>query len=70
VVGVEQGSPAYEEGIRPGDLIEEINGEEVGDLSDYERLADEAAGEGNKPVLFLVKRDEMNRYVAVKPSQD
>ncbi len=70
VVGVEQGSPAYEEGIRPGDFIEEINGEEVEDLDDYERLAEDARGEGDKPVLFLVRRDGMNRYVAVKPSQD
>jgi serine protease Do len=70
VVGVEQGSPAYEEGIRPGDLIEEINGEEVEDLGDYERLAEDARDEADKPVLFLVRRDSMNRYVAVKPSQD
>jgi serine protease Do len=70
VVGVEQGSPAYEEGIRPGDLIEEINGEEVEDLDDYERLAEDARDEEDKPVLFLVRRDGMNRYVAVKPSQD
>ena len=70
VVGVEQGSPAYEEGVRPGDLIEEINGEEVRDLDDYERLAEAARDQGDKPVLFLVRRDDMNRYVAVKPSQD
>ncbi len=70
VVGVEQGSPAYEEGIRPGDIIEEINGEEVTGLDDYERLAKDARGERDKPVLFLVQRDGMNRYVAVKPSRD
>jgi len=70
VVGVEQGSPAYEEGIRPGDLIEEINGEEVRDLEDYENLAEEAREERDKPVLFLVSRDDINRYVAIKPSQD
>jgi serine protease Do len=70
VVGVEQGSPAYEEGIRPGDLIEEINGEEVEDLDDYERFAEDAREQRDKPVLFLVRRDDINRYVAVKPSQD
>jgi serine protease Do len=70
VVGVEQGSPAYEEGIRPGDLIEEINGEELRDLDDYEELVEEARDEGDKPVLFLVSRDDVNRYVAIKPSQD
>jgi serine protease Do len=70
VVGVEQGSPAYEEGIRPGDLIEEINGEQIRDLDDYEELVEEARDKGDKPVLFLVSRDDVNRYVAIKPSQD
>jgi serine protease Do len=70
VVGVEEGSPAFEEGIRAGDLIEEINGEEVGNLDDYERLSGEARDKGDKPVLFLVRRDDINRYVAVKPSKE
>jgi serine protease Do len=70
VVGVDQGSPAYEEGMRVGDLIEEINGEEVDDVEDYERLTEEAREKGDKPVLFLVSRDDVNRYVAIKPSQD
>jgi len=70
VVGVEQGSPAHEEGIRPGDLIEELNGEEVRDLDDYERLVEEAREQEDKPVLFLVRRDDINRYIAIKPSQD
>jgi serine protease Do len=70
VVGVEQGSPAFEEGIRVGDMIEEINGEEVEDLEDYERLTEEAEEKGDKPVLFLVSRDDVNRYVAIKPSRE
>jgi serine protease Do len=70
VVDVEQGSPAWDEGIRAGDLIEEIDGKVVGDLEDYERLAQEAREKGGKPVLFLVSRDDINRYVAIKPTKE
>jgi serine protease Do len=70
VVEVDQGSPAFEEGIRAGDLIAEINGKEVTSLDDYESLAKEARDQGDKPVLFLVTRDGVNRYVAIKPSQE
>jgi serine protease Do len=70
VVGVEEGSPAWEEGIRAGDLIEEIDGQEVDDLEDYEKLVEEAKEKGDKPVLFLVRRDDINRYVAIKPSKE
>jgi C-terminal processing protease CtpA/Prc len=67
---VDQGSPAEEAGIAPGDLIEEINGEPVGNVGKYNSLIDKAMGRTDKPVLFLVKRDEGSRFVAVKPRQD
>ena len=70
VVGVDQGSPAEEAGIAPGDLIEEINGEPVGNVGKYNSLIDKAMGRTDKPVLFLVKRDEGSRFVAIKPRQD
>ena len=70
VLEVEQGSPAWDEGVRAGDLIEEIDGKAVGDLQDYEKLAGEATEKGGKPVLLLVSRDSVNRYVAIKPSKE
>ncbi len=66
VVDVESGSPADEAGIRPGDIIEEVAGKEIEDLDDYES-AIEQAKEKDKPVLFLIKRNELSRYVAIKP---
>ncbi|MFZ1948337.1 MAG: Do family serine endopeptidase [bacterium] len=70
VIGVEQGSPAEEAGLAPGDMIEEVNGDPATNLSKYNSLMDEAKSRQDKPVLFLVKRDDASRFVAVKPRQD
>ena len=70
VVAVAAGGPADEAGLAPGDMIEEINGESVGNLNKYNSLIENAKGRGDKPVLFLVRRDGASRFVAVKPAQD
>jgi serine protease Do len=70
VTGVEEGSPAYDAGLRAGDIIEEVNGEEVETVSDFEHLKEEAVKNEEKPVLLLIARDGTNRYVAVKPRKD
>ena len=56
--------------MRVGDVIEEINKEDVGGLSEFEGMIEEAKENKEKPVLFLVKRQDVNRYIAVNPSQD
>ena len=70
ITDVAEGSPASDAGLRVGDVIEEINKEDVGSLSDFDELIAEAKEKEEKPVLFLVKRQDVNRYIAVKPSQD
>ncbi len=70
VVGVTADSPAQEAGLGVGDLIEEVNGKEIRSLDDYEEAIGEAKGRGDKPVLFLLRREGLSRYVAVKPVQD
>jgi Do/DeqQ family serine protease len=70
IVGIEAGSPAEEAGLAPGDIIEEINREGVGNISKYNSLMDQAEARKDKPVLFLVRRGEASRYVAVKYRQD
>jgi serine protease Do len=70
VVTVDEGSPAGEAGLAPGDVIQEVNGEHIGNLNNYNELVNKALGRKDKPVLFLVKRDTVNRFVAVKPRQD
>jgi serine protease Do len=38
VVQVDQGSPAMEAGLRPGDLILEVNGKAVEKVKDYQEI--------------------------------
>jgi serine protease Do len=70
ITDVAEGSPASDAGLRIGDVIEEINREDVGGLSEFDALIAKAKEKEEKPVLFLVKREAVNRYIAVKPSQD
>jgi serine protease Do len=70
IVGVDGDSPAQEAGLGVGDLIEEVDGREIRSLDDYEEAIDEAKDRSDKPVLFLVRREGLSRYVAVKPKQD
>ena len=64
VVQVEQGSPAADSGIRPGDIIDEINGVVIQNLKDYHaNLAQLKAGSA---VRFLVKRRGKTMYVVVE----
>ena len=66
IVQVEAGSPADEAGIVPSDLILKINWNDVNDLSDYQRIQDTLEGQ-DKPISFLIERNERTSFVAVKP---
>ena len=70
ITGVEEGSPAEDAGLRAGDLIEEVNGEDIDSLGEFTRVKDNFEDGDDKPVLFLVRREGTTRYVAVKPGKD
>ncbi|MBM3236631.1 DegQ family serine endoprotease [Candidatus Poribacteria bacterium] len=53
VTEVAPGSPAYKEGIRPGDLIKEVEKQTVTNVKDYRKIAGEL--KNKKSVLLLVK---------------
>ena len=60
------GSRADEAGLRPRDVILEVNRAAVKDVDSYQSAI--KAGEKGKIVLLLVKRGDNTIYVALKPA--
>ena len=59
---VQPGSPGEEAGLRRGDVIVEVNRQEIKDLKQLrEELAD-----GDKTVLLLIRREDSTLYVPLK----
>jgi serine protease Do len=54
ISGIADDSPAAESGLKPGDVILELNREQVKDIADYRRIAGQV--EKGETVLFLIKR--------------
>jgi len=65
VTSVEQGSPAAEKGLRPGDVILEVNRRAVESLRDYREAVRETPD--GTPVLLHIQRGEATLFVAVRP---
>jgi serine protease Do len=65
VSNVVEGSPADEAGIRRGDVILEVNQEQITTVGDYQAAIQQAEDAG--AVLFLVRREDGMRYVALRP---
>ncbi|MEW6261945.1 MAG: DegQ family serine endoprotease [Thermodesulfobacteriota bacterium] len=63
IAGITDGSPADESGLKPGDLIIEINRQPVKNMSDFRRIAGEA--KKGETVLFLVKRGSNTLFFTV-----
>ena len=64
VSNVESGSPAAMAGLRRGDLITELNQQEVTDLDSFSALLSQAK-EADR-ILLLVQRGAQSRYVVLK----
>ena len=65
VVDVKEGSPADEAGIRPQDVILQVNKIKVSSLKDFER---EIAKANNKDgFLLLIKRGRFSTFVPIRP---
>ena len=62
---VRPGSAADKAGLHTRDIILEVNRHQVKDVSAYEH---EARAGGGKPVLLLVKRDDITIFVPIKPA--
>ncbi len=66
IVDVDLGSSAAEEGLQPGDLIVEVNQEEVNSPPEVLARVNQAKQEGRKSVLLLVDRKGDLRFVALR----
>jgi serine protease Do len=64
VTAVEPQSPAAEAGLRRGDLILQVNREQVTSVEEFAKLTDAAQPGSN--LLFLIRRGESNLFVALK----
>ena len=61
-----QGGSAAEAGLRPGDLITEVNRTTIRNLNDYQEALQKIKKGEN--LLLLVKRDSGSFYVVLTPS--
>ena len=66
VTGVGEGGLAAEKGIRPGDLVVEVNQDEVNSLSAVHDSIGKARQDGKKTVLFLLEGQGGLRFVALR----
>ena len=65
VAGVDPDSPAADEGLKRGDIILEVRGKAVSRPSDVAEEIDAAKSDGKRSVLFRVKSDDGERFLAL-----
>ena len=65
MTGLAPGSPAAAAGVRPGDVIQEINRQPVRSIADLKRLSGKLSA--NEAVLLLVERQGNKLFLVVKP---
>jgi serine protease Do len=65
VTQVPDGSPAQDAGLQRGDVIEQVNRQEVNSVSDYDRFISKA---GKQAIVLLVDRGGNTTFIVVQPS--
>ncbi|MFM8550878.1 MAG: PDZ domain-containing protein, partial [Nitrospiraceae bacterium] len=66
IAKVDQGSIAYTEGLREGDLIKEVNRSEVGSVGEFSTAVKQVRR--GETILLRVLRETRAFYVVLKPS--
>ncbi|MGH6741926.1 MAG: Do family serine endopeptidase, partial [Bradyrhizobium sp.] len=65
VVGVDPDGPAAERGFATGDIILDVGGKAVGNVSDVRKALTEAKANGRHDVLMRVKTAKATRFIAL-----
>ncbi len=66
VAGVKRVSPAYEGGLRRGDVIQEVNEQPTPRFKDFYDRYDELTGDGIDRVLLTVRRAGNTKFILIK----
>jgi serine protease Do len=64
-VKVEPGSRLFEAGIRPGDIIVQINQRNIASLEAYEKIAPKIKAKDR--LLLLIRRKGQDLFITVRP---
>ena len=67
IVGVKAGGPADDAGLRPGDVILEVNRKEIKNLGDWEAAVSEV--EPGETILLLISRAGQTYFVPLKAEE-
>lgn len=64
IAQIQSGSGAAESGLKPGDVIEEVNHQPVPDCTAFQK---EVGAAGNSPILLLVNRAGAAHFLVIEP---
>ena len=62
---VEPASPAAQAGVRPGDVITQVNRKDILNLEDYNKCLSDARKQKKDKILLLVARGESSQFVVI-----
>ncbi len=65
VVKIEQGSRAFEAGLRPGDIVLQINQKDIATIEDYKNAASRVKSKDR--TLLLIRRKGADLFLTIKP---
>lgn len=65
VTYVEPNSPAAEAGVRPGDIITQVNRKDIADLEEYNKIVGEVRKEKKNKLLLLITRGKTSQFVVI-----
>jgi serine protease Do len=65
VTYVEPNSPAAEAGVRPGDLINQVNRKDIADVEEYNKIVSAVRKEKKNKLLLLITRGKTSQFVVI-----